>query len=246
MPTRRAFLQTVSGAAAVTVAGLATAAHRDGDWAAKPAGVTIEYDQTFLQQYQPKLVLDYQTREKVKGLYGYVVRGDAYQYDVACYWLQATHQEGLTTFGVVFGPDSHLGDHEPVYVLVDDDAVDRVIYSTYHHFAGAVTPETATFVQDRASDETHVVLRTVPEWHNYTADTDRDGAFLTLEDWLGVRDSWVDNGFYDETAPAAVENPDTMRSRDSWWRTNTLDYPVGKALAWAGLRGADQADPIKD
>lgn len=243
---RRDFLAAVAGGVAVG-AGAATAAHEDSNWRAKPDGVTIEYDEPWLETHQPLLVTDHETRRRINGLYACRVGGDAYEYDVACYWLQATHQDGLAFFDLVFRPDSHLGDHEPVYVYVDDDGtVDRVVYSTYHHFAGEVTPDSARFQAVRTSDETHVTLRVIPEWHNYSADTDRDGSFLELRDWVSSRDSWLDNEFYERTADEAVEDPETMLRRDSWWDESTTDYRAGELFAWIGLRGAEQADDIKD
>lgn len=254
MITRRDFLRhsgAIAGSAAgVTTSTIAAGDHREGNWRAKPDNVTIEYDEEFLRTYQPRLVTTYSTRQEFIGFFGYTVRGKPYEYDVACYWAELTHQDGLTLFNFVFGPDSHLGDHEPVYVFVDKSTgeVEKVIYSTYHHFPGEITPETGVFVQDRHQDlATHPILRVVPEWHNYSAAVgDRTGTFFTLESWIAVRDSWKENGFYQETADEAIEDPATMQTRDAWWQKNTMDYKFGPLFARLGLRGAEQSDEIRN
>lgn len=241
------------GLAATGLVGAATAPaaadHEDGEWRAKPRDVTIEYDQPWLEQYEPRLLTDRETRDRFIGLYAYAVRGDGYDYDVACYWAQLTHQDGVSFLGL-FEADSHLGDHEPVYVYVEPDTgeIDRVVYSTYHHFPGEVTPSTARVVQDRHPDhDTHVVLRVSNKWHNYSAaiDSDATGAFLGLEDWVSVRDSWLEHGFYEETADEAIEDPETMRTRKAWWDDDTRDYKYGELAHRVGLRGAEQSDEIR-
>jgi len=63
--------------------------------------------------------------EPVQVLYGYVARSNEYETDMLCYWAQLTHQDGLP--GV--RADSHLGDHDPIFVFVDSESGD--VTSTY-------------------------------------------------------------------------------------------------------------------
>lgn len=258
MPTRRDFLASGASAAAAgvgigTILPAASAAHRDGEWRDKRAGTLIEFDETLLRTYQPSLAMTMDTQEAFVGLYGYVVRNDPesdlepYDYDVCCYWSQLSIQEGLW----FLSEDSHLGDHEPIYVFIDPETeeVDRVVYSAYHHYPAEVSPDSAKFRQERHPDHsTHVVLRVDERWHNYHRDPGRDGTldYPDIDNWLDVRDHWADNGFYEHTSDEAIEDPATMLNRQAWWDEDTLDYKFAPLAHRFGLFGAGEADDLRD
>lgn len=241
---RREFVTAAGGAVlgAFTL-GVASA---EPDYTAKPSHVTLEFDQSALEDYQPLLVTEQNFRSRFKGMYGYVARSDEYAYDVHCYITQLTHQDGLPGIGA----DSHLGDHEPLYVYVNGDGEPELfVYSGYHWFASEIRAGDANLTQDRRSDESHGNFRVIEPWHNYSHSDDIEGTFFDLEDWPAVRDQWVDNGFYSSAAPEAFEDPITMLRRNGWWAEGTLDHRV--AQIWAGLGrrvgffGGDRADDIR-
>jgi len=215
------------------------------EWRAKADKTIIEFDEQYLRNYQPMLRMSSDARQRHKGLYGYVARSEEHETDVLCYWSQLTHQDGLP--GV--NSDSHLGDHEPIFVFVNDDgSVDKIVYSAYHWFAGSATfgSGTTKLKANRASQPTHAVMSVVSPWHNYQFTPEKDGAFVELKSWPEVRSTWIKNGFYKPANAAAIEDPWRMESLDSWWQPNSVDAMV--AGAWAnvgrtlGWFGADEAD----
>lgn len=216
------------------------------DWQAKADATTIEFDEQYLYEYQPLLRMEPSTREEHKGMYGYVARSDDHETDALCFWTQLTHQDGLP--GV--SSDTHLGDHEPIYVFVNSETgvVDEIVYSAYHWFTGSqsITNPSEELQTARAGEPTHPVLSVSEQWHNYSYETDVDGAFVELKSWPEVRDTWLRNEFYAPADVDVIEDPWQIRDSDGWWQPGTVDSWVAGAYSRVGsllgLYGADEAD----
>lgn len=221
---------------------LAFTVHSDDDWSSD-IDHDILFDEARLRKYQPALVMSQTTRRRFNGMYGYVAESDEEETFVCCYWGQMTHQDGLP----IAQADSHLGDHEPIYVFVDDDSgeVDRVVYSGYHWFAAETTGEEGNLSTIRADKPTHINLRVVDPWHHYSHGDNGDGALVDLESWPGIRDTWRQNGFYEPAQPEAIEDPWTMLERDSWWRDGSTDAWFADLWRRVGLRGGSEADALR-
>lgn len=221
--------------------------HTSDDWEidVESRDIEIYYDEFRLRKYQPKLVMDQDTRRRFKGLFGYVAESENEDTFVCCYWMQKTHQDGLP----IINKDSHLGDHEPIYVFVDEDSedVETIVYTGYHWYASEITPENTLMTSDRAADETHANFEVIDPWHHFSrVPTDgTHGAFFELKSWPEHRDSWMDNGFYDPAQPEAIEDPWTMMERDGWWRDGSFDKRMASVWRVLGLRGGDQTDGLR-
>ncbi|MFC7216453.1 hypothetical protein ACFQO4_20555 [Saliphagus sp. GCM10025334] len=221
-------------------------------WRGKPDHVTIEFDEQMLYRYEPLLVTDWETRQRHNGLFGYVARSEEYDYDVCCYWSQLSHQDGANLWGFVFQADSHLGDHEPIYVMVDKETgeVARVVYSAYHHFPAEVEPMGGNLEQIRHPElRTHATLEIIPYWHHHKYSPGEDGAFASnfsnLEDWGEAREQWADNGFYNRTNSRAIEDPEVMLTRSSWWESGTIDHRLGELFHRLGWAGGSETDDLR-
>jgi len=237
---RRTFLRATGGGLATALLGGRAAAGIESD--AKPASVTIDYDQDWLEQYQPLVRLDFDSEQELTGIYGYRATSDQREYDVACYWLRYAVQDAISPL------DSHQYDHEPIYVSVNGDgSVREVVYSGYHHFAAEVSGEEAPLSADRTSEPTHISMDVIGPWHHYQTDTEGAGVFpRDVRDWTAVRSEWQAYGFYDRTENEAVDNPYVIiEDRDSWWERSTLDYFAGRLFAQIGVRGGDQRDQLR-
>lgn len=209
---------------------------------AKPASVTIDYDQSWLERYQPRFRLDFQSEQELTGIYGYRATSEQRAYDVACYWARYAVQDAISPL------DSHQYDHEPIYVSVNGDgSVREVVYSGYHHFTAEASGEEAPLSADRDSQETHVSVEVIGPWHHYRTDSEDTGVFARdLRDWTAVRQEWQAYGFYDKTENAAVDNPYVIiEDRNSWWERSTIDYWGGRIFAQIGVRGGDQRDQLR-
>lgn len=216
------------------------------EWRAKAEGTTIEFDERYLWKYQPMLRMEPSTREHHKGMYGYVARNEDRETDALCFWSQLTHQDGLP----MADSDSHLGDHEPIYVFVnsDDGSVEEVVYSTFHWYSGSksITDPSEQLQTSRASDPTHAVLSVSEKWHNYSFKPDADGALVELKSWPEVRDTWVRNEFYSPANINVIEDPWQIRDNDGWWEEDSLNAQIAGVYARIGdiigWYGADEAD----
>jgi hypothetical protein len=199
------------------MAGVAAAAH----WDAKPEHVSVFYDEQILDRYRPKLVMPQEAREKFIGLYGWVAESPERDLNCCCYWASYTHQDGY-----LGNLDSHMGDHEPVYCFYDKNTgeVQRVIASVYHWLKGSATGTTAPLV-----DQTHVNLRTVVPWHQYTAASD-EGAYFDVRDLTTEFDSWLSNGLDTSLHPGTVTNPWSMQHRSSWWRDGLFGFSLNEFI----------------
>lgn len=214
----------------------------DGEWREKPDHVNIYYDKAKLEEYQPLLVMDSETRTRYKAMFGYIAESTEYEYDVYCYWSQLTHQDGLP----MVDADSHLGDHEPVYVFVEKDTGDvaEIRYSAGHWHAAVLPSEEADLVQARTSSGTHVRLKVHSKYSHHSYAPNSDGVFVDIRSWLSYRDEWIDNGFYEAASEEAVENPARMRSRDTWFDEGTRDAFIASFWRQMGAYGFSDADPL--
>lgn len=218
--SRRQFLRA-AGVAAVRPAAIVGTVAVGGSMVAsadhfdlQPESVTLDFDRTFLETYQPRLdlsaVRDHPDDALPKAMYAWRARSEDYETDVAVYWTEYPYQKGLSPFG----HDSHFGDHEPCYVFVDSETGDvrEVVYSAYHWLRGrTMTPP--------LYEETHVEATVVSPWHQYAQSPGVEGEFVDVEDLGGRFEEWLeDESFHDALAPGVTVNPWRMQSRSHWWR----------------------------
>ena len=211
------------------------------------SGVTLSYDESFLKRHRPVFVASYETRRQYKGLYGYKATSPDYDYDVACYWSQLTHQDGLP----FVNKDTHLGDHEPLFCYVNPDTgeTEYVAMTVYHHIANdQQARENFHWAAYETDEETHPVIQIVDGWHHYKAVESSSWAVgnFPLRDFVAVRETWKDNGFYNRTHDRAVDDPMVMRHRSSWWADGTLDGEIARFWHRLGFGGAETADPVSE
>ncbi|MFC4553538.1 MULTISPECIES: twin-arginine translocation signal domain-containing protein [Halorussus] len=212
--SRRQFLRATALAGTVTAVG-STHVHADhGEH--QPDHVSVTFDRVFLESYQPRLDL---TAVKTnpedtlpKAIYGWKASSPEHSTDVAVFWTAYSFQAGLSPFG----HDSHLGDHEPVYVFVDDETgeVREVIYSAYHWLRGRATVPPLY-------DGRHPEATVVSPWHQYSLGASPEAEFVSVEDLLDVFNNWLDDGLEDDLAPGTARNPWKMSGRSGrrhWWR----------------------------
>lgn len=238
--TRRDCLRVASGAITggaclSVIAGRSTASHLD----VPGENVTIEFDQPMLDTYRPRLVFPTAAREKLIGLYGWVVTSPDFDTDVCCYWTSYTHQDGW-----LGNLDSHDGDHEPIQVEVDSQTgdVERVRASIYHWLKGEVPGASAALYED-----THPHLRVIEPWHQYTAALPADdGSFVDVEDLTTVFQSWLDNGLEEDLHPGSTTVPWRMRDRTSWWQDTIGGFSFTEEIVQAArAAGLDTAGSLE-
>jgi hypothetical protein len=244
---RRTFLAR-TGAAVAGIAGItATASGQSGEeWRSDNVGakdITISYDEARLQRYRPLFVAPLEVSQNYTGLYGYVCESPEYDGLSYCYyWSQYAVQEGL--WGV--SADSHLGDHEPVICVVDDESqsLKRVIWSNYHHYAARAPGSELHIVADEDPGEpTHPVLQVDARWHNYYySESDQwTRGDWPLRSWPAARADWIANGFYENTSAAAIEDPQVMdQGRGTWWADDAPDRRFVRIWEFVGIGGADR------
>lgn len=211
--------------------------------------IQITFDRDLLERYQPKLRISAEAKEKYLGQYAWAVSSQEYEYDVLCYWDAYSYQEGNVSW------TSHFGDHEPIFLYVDDSGVVQDRFSAYHWYAGGG--------YQIPTDDGHPVYEVVEPWHHHVRLADpaniSDAEQMELKK-LGTREelladdvttefeSWLANGLEKDLAVGAGgTNPAIMLSRPYWWAT---DYgPVSKnalkGTAWyfANLDGAEKVNP---
>lgn len=242
---RRAFLKKAGALSSLGIgvtasAGIASATHL-GE---QPEHVTITYDEDWLKQYQPALVFEKGTQDKLIGQFAWRATSTEYEEDVGVYWCSYTHQDGVSEY------DSHLGDHEPLYVFVDSETgdVSRIIYSAYHWLAGRTTAPPL--------DATHPKMHVVKPWHHYYttpaagsfADLYKLGSQESLDDpnVTTTFESWLENGLEESLEPGTVVDPWIMKSRGDWWRDDVAGVSFNaiyvSVLLKLGLHEASQTD----
>ena len=238
--TRRQLLASVGAILGGTLALQGSARGQSVPELATPDAVSVSFDRERLKRYQPALITSEQNRPRIKGHFGYIAEHEDREMTAYAYWLQLTHQDGVPGFS----QDSHLGDHEPIYVFVGSEGVQSVVYSAYHHYAAEVKdPELAAIAAD---EPTHVPLEIIDPWHMFRYVPERRGSLLDLRDWLAVRETWAKNGFYESTSNEAVDNPFVMADgRETWWDEATWDYRAAAIWRLIGWAGAGDADPTR-
>lgn len=234
---------TASAAGTIILAsGSATASHAES----QPDHVTITADDTaFLRSYRPYLDLSNVPYSNRPTLYGWKATSNEHETDVAVYVAKYAVQRDVLQL------TSHVGDHEWVYVFVNDDGtIDQVAYTAYHWLRGYVTTP-STFVDD---DGPHARLEVAPTYHNYLPTESDSGVLLDVEplgrpdDQSGPFYRWLDNGMEKDLAQGSVHNPwllDSDGPLSSWWSkegTSQINIYIVSAWAFAGIAGADNAD----
>jgi|GEM_PF-331487 hypothetical protein len=211
---------------------------------ARPEHVTLSYSEETLLAFAPRLAFSQEARAKFRDLYGWTATSPEYDYDIHVYVALYTHQTGLSPFARLLS-DSHLGDTEWYYVLVDEDTgeTQSVIYDAYHWVAGRQDASSITM------DGQHPVAKVVDPWHFYAhGDTDADSAmaFDEIKDLTKEFGPMLSNGLAESLEPGTVTDPVTMTSRGHWWRSTVGEWSKDAALASTmysiGWVGADSAD----
>lgn len=268
-PTRRAFLRRAGGLAAVTVAGTRLAARpgRAEHAASAPTDVTLDYPESWLERYRPRLDLsaveanDEDT--KPTALYAWRATSPDYGTAVGVYWAEYEYQQGILPGGA----DSHFGDHEPIYVVVDRASGDvaEVVYSAYHWLRGRTTTPPLY-------DGTHVEATVVSPWHQYSVGSLAGGGEFVPVEQLGtgpaLRDasattefeSWLDDDeFHDALAVQASTEPWLMTGatgRGSWWANAEESVSVNevfvstmlvlsRTMPFVDFGGASESDQLE-
>lgn len=239
----------ITAAAATAGAGLATPASAEEHWPwqatgtetpdhltdGKPEHVDLSFPRSAIEAYQPKLVTRHLTVQPTKQ-YAWLATSPEYDYDVYCYWTFYPRQEGLTS------RDSHWLDREPCYVFVDKTTgdVETVVYAAYHWYSNRTLPALA--------DGTHPTFRAADRWHHYIQTT-TEGRVLELEDFETVFEDWLRNGWDEDLAVGAAQNPALMLGRETWFRRDAgaiagvnADALLASTYLTLGIRGADKSD----
>lgn len=229
--SRRRFLGTLG---ASTLAGLTFTGTVAGDhFDQQPDHVTLSYPESRLQDYQPRLVMQDDDRDALIGHFAWQARSPEYETDALVYWASYTHQDGVTD------RDSHLGDHEPIYLFVDSETgeIETVVASVYHWLAGKTTAGSLPMTDQ------HPILKVIHPWHQYTHPRDSTAGAVdpVLYDLQNHFDEWLANGLESALAPGTVVNPWRMLARPHWWRRDTLgvfstDALILSAERFIGLR----------
>lgn len=200
----------------------------------QPSHVTLAFDREFLEQYRPRLdfaAVETNPEDSLpNAMYGWRASSPEHSTDVAVFWADYQYQQGLSPFG----HDSHLGDHEPVYVFVDDEdgSVEEVVYSAYHWLRGRARSSVLY-------DETHPMLSVVSPWHQYSLGGVADGEFVSVENLLAVFEDWLADGLEEELAPGTVRNPWRMQGssgRQHWWREGADGISMNAVFVSSMLR----------
>lgn len=243
-PTRRTFL---AGGAALAVGSRPVAAQSKSTLAEEtPEHVTREYDEALLEKYQPYLVVRDLGSNTPTALFAYVARSPEYDHTVLVYWAEYPFQDGVSPFGGSLS-DSHFGDHEPVYVVVDEelDELVEVVYSGYHWMAAGTRAPTAT------TDATgvHPTLHVVDPWHHYFQ-TPEEGVAVELRHLSDdVLQAWLDNGWDEHIHIPSLTTPWVMTGRNGrsdWWQDDVGTFSFEATLrsfylriGWYGADGID-------
>jgi len=205
--TRRQFLATGAGLGAATLLPGLASAEPPARSEHVPSHATITYDEDMLLTYRPRLVFSEDEYDKFLNLYGWVATSTELEPDVCVYWAEYTHQKGVSDY------DSHDGDHEPIYVFVDDDSgeVERVDYSAYHWLRGTTLKKTTRV------DGTNPVLRVDANYHHYYPVTGEDEFTNEPEVVdLGKRvDGWIANDW--PVNQETIHTPWSIKNEESWW-----------------------------
>lgn len=239
---------TVGTAAAGTLvlSGVVAADHGD----AKPASVTLTYDESYLRQYRPMLdITDVDTANRPT-LRGWVAASTDEDTTICVYVCEYAKQEA-GWMGIRFDMSSHSGDHEWIYAVVDDTTgeVTEVVYTAYHWFRGRQA--SPTIYED--SDGPHPVFKVDGTYHHYYPVADETDATLLDVESLGDYESrsgalynWLKNGMEVDLRRGAVHNPYLMVgsnghpdwwSRDGWTSYSSDRIVVSRFSIWSDSGG---------
>jgi len=215
---RRKFLVRAGTAAALgTLATAPATATQPG----QPDSVTIDYPQSRLERYRPRLVLR-DVNIQLDALYAW--RSASPDYDnveYLSYWAWYPAQEGGSS------SDSHVPDREPVIVVVDEDtdAIQRVFYDELHYLVGR-DPAPAT-------DGGHPLLDVVDPWHPYQP-TAESGTLVKVRDLRDRYQAWLDAGW--PVDRQSVTDPPTVLARGHWWEDTAAGVSIRAFQARLGQR----------
>ncbi len=237
--TRREFLARSGAAAALVatggIAGRSGATEHTAHWREKPDHVTIDFSQSAMEEYRPRLEIHHLDVEPT-AFYAWRASSPEHDTDAYVYFLKFPTQRGLGPF------DSHLHDREPFYVFVDSSTgeVQEVSASRYPSFAARNT-------EPPTDGGTHGTARGVSPHHHFVLSSEsaiRED--VPVESLVDEFDLWLSNGWGESLAPGAATNPWVMQSRESWWREKDWKDKVALAIydayRLAGFAGADEAD----
>jgi hypothetical protein len=203
----RAGTLSVSSVAVVgTSVAVAAAASR-----APPDGVTVEYDEDVITEYQPQLILDGVEPDPLAFHALHATKRDSSM--AAVYgFVQYPYQRGVTS------EDSHLGDHEPLIVFYDESngEVVRVDYAAYHWFRGWAEGSAFRYADDAKHQP---ILRVDPTYHHYYQyQGSYPGETLEVRDLTASIGGWLSNGMEEDLATSQPYDPWAMLGRESWWK----------------------------
>lgn len=171
--------------------------------------VSCTYPESEIQNYQPEIVSAHLDIEP-SSVYAGKFRSPDYGTDVYVYWAKYASQEGLTS------EDSHYGDHEPVYVYVDDESgdIEKIQFSAYHYLKGED--------RDPEMNGSHPVVRANNPYHHYSSQTLLSGTLYDTNNFCDGVGDWYDNGW--EASKEAVAEPWSMNQKASWWKDNSFGF----------------------
>lgn len=194
--------------AVAAVSGVVSGEHFESE----PNDINVSYPEDELDRYRPYLDMSRVDRGLTYDLYGRKTTSSDYDLDVYQYWMWYSVQDCQTP-GL-----SHVNDREPVYVWVDPDneSVERVAWDGWHWIKGDTTDPSLY-------NDSHVQLTVLPCYHAYRMESgDHSGVLLETQNFTdSVLDGWLQNGLEDDLAVGAALDPDSMRSRESWWRDDS-------------------------
>lgn len=247
---RQAIGGVAAGAAALASPGTAAAADNPEDYRTEvEPGVYLVYDEAELLTLEPYLKTAHLDHQPAK-VAGWIATTGSENLDetgaedtnIAEFWVEYHTQSGVSPW------DSHLGDHEPIYVEYEPTPsgpeIHRILYSGYHWItARTAAPPTA---EDGAGNP-HPTLMVNKPYHHYFTTTET-GRFLS--DDVGMSNlhshlqGWLDNGW--PVHVPAVLNPWVMSWRGSWWERGAFGISAAetfyRATHGAGLFGAEGSD----
>lgn len=240
--TRRAFLRRGAAATAAVGVGIGTsgsvaAEHQE----TQPAYVTLTYDESLIERYQPLLLLE-GVEVRPEAYHAIYVESTESPLDVVVGFHYYVTQRGIDPGG----SDSHLGDREPVYVYVDSETGEpvKVQYSAWHWYENTVYWESLRTEADRP------ILRVAPNHHHHLIATDYSAESsrvdLPLYDLRNRYPDWLRLGLEEEIHPGAVYNPlEEMQNRPYWWADGAQNYVerfIGSLQLTLGIGGASNTD----
>lgn len=233
---------TLSGNGSAEESGSSDSEHAD----TKEEYVSLSYDKTRIEKYQPRLLTDGVEQEPT-AFYATVVESEESDLDIILGFTHYLTQEGV----LPTGDDSHYLDREPFYAYVDAATGDLVKaqYTSGHWYSNT------EYVENFETDDTgnRPIARVVPKWHHYTlrreplsdiSRTKRPDVKNLLADT--AYPAWLSNGLRGEIVPGAVYDAhNTMQGRESWWRDGAQTWQeraAGRFYLALGIRSGAQTD----